>query len=291
MRKQLLLPLLLLLASELSASENSYRRMAGEFSKAADRHRIKRIAVLPFIADGELSQEGRNVTQALTTQLARLGKVEVVEREMLDQLLQEQRLMYAGVTQSPQSPQDSHSLEAAEAILTGSVVRTQELLKVYARLIELKTGKLLAAADSQSEYDWTQGFDRSWGHQTAVPALEVAPPSLESFSPSALRDALADIRCSQLEETLSRFHVSILDLKARYWAAKMKEPDFSYSSLTHNPGSEIPNREIRMQFYDLLKSWYYQPQVPRLTPTETKALWDAERGMENLRQTCGEGGA
>ena len=79
---------------------------------------------------------------------------------------------------------------------------------------------------------------------------------------------------------------SILDAKARYWAAKIKEPDFSYASLTSNPGSEISNPRLRTRFYDLMKAWHRLEFTPKLNPLELKSLTEAEEKILRIMKEC-----
>ncbi|OGS01127.1 MAG: hypothetical protein A3G41_00070 [Elusimicrobia bacterium RIFCSPLOWO2_12_FULL_59_9] len=255
------------LAASASASK-SYTNLAAELTQAALSHHVSQVAVLPFNStDNSEFQDGSSVSERLITQMVRLGRVRVVERELLDKVMREQRLMQTGAVDVDEFRQVGRLLPV-EAIITGSVSPLGDQLEVHARLIEVGTGKVLFALQAEFENEW---FDAPF--QASAEPL----PAQAGAKPEA---------CDRAGDIIDSLVISILDLKARYWALKVREPDFSYIQLTLDPGAKILNQRIRVWFYDLLTAWYNRGDAPRLTPSEHNKLMQTEVKILNLVKTC-----
>lgn len=236
------------------AQAAGYRNIARDFSRAAAKHGAVKVAVLPFAdAGGRASGSAARVVERLTTDMVRQGGVEVVEQGLL--------------------------AKVPDAVVTGKIYRNGDQIDVYARLIVPDTGRVLSAGHARVERDWMDDIQ--------VPALDVAVPALEVPVPGLLRDSLSRRDCGRAGEELERMERSILQLKARYWAARSIAPGFSSRSLISNPGSEIPDRGLRSRFYELLRFWRSRGAAAALTPREHEGLLTAMRRMAALAETCG----
>ena len=63
-----------------------------------------------------------------------------------------------------------------------------------------------------------------------------------------------------------------VELKARYWAVKVRDPGFSYSGLERAPGSELRDYGTLQRFYELFNAYYYQDGPVVLTEPESSRL-------------------
>lgn len=253
-RETAALLILTLAAPPASSSQAGYRNIAKEFSQSALKHGAVKVAVLPFAeADGRASGSAARVAERLTTDMVRIGRVQVVERSLLGNV--------------------------PDAVVTGSVYRNGDKLDIYARLIEPGTGRVLSARHARVEREWTDDIQ--------VPAMEMAGRALAVPVPGLLRDSLGERDCGDAGETLERMERSILQLKARYWASRMSAPGFSSRALISNPGSEILDRGLRSRFYELLGFWRSRGEAAGLTAGERETLLGAMRRMAALAETCG----
>lgn len=272
---------LLLLASPGAHAGDAYRSLAREFSRAGAKAEIRRIAVLPFASvDGSRSLDGEGVAERLTTQLIRAGRPQVVERRLLERVMEEHRLMSTGLIRQAEIKRLGELL-SADAVLTGSLFETKGRLEIHARLIEVETGRALHAAQAEVEPDWAL--------TARVPSLEVAPPAFEVPAPLFLRDAIGSrgsVDCADAEARLEVLERGSLGLKARFWAARLREPGFSPAELKRNPGSEIADPELRARFYGLLRAWSAAQASPELTAAERRMLADGEEEAEGIRTAC-----
>jgi len=120
--------------------------MINPFAPIADSERTK-IAVLDFTIQGkghETEDMGEIVAEWLITALVKEGRFDVIERRLLKKILGEQELGATGVLD-----QDSVSklgkLLGVKAIISGSVIRFQNIIEVNARVIDVETASIITA--------------------------------------------------------------------------------------------------------------------------------------------------
>ena len=276
----------IILAAALTAfpaHADGFKAMARDLASEAKKAGVSRVAVMPFeAADGSSSRDGWNISEKLVTQLVRTGKVQTLERSMLKALMDEHRLGRSGAL-DPATLRKLGRVLSAEGIVTGSFVTVGREVVVNARLVNVETGVIIAASERRADRDW---FD--------LPALFVPAPEFTVEAPTilgegeyALRDSVAeDGNCDNAATTVDRLEGQILDLKARYWAGKLKG-GLNLATLKENPGSRISDPELKQEFYDKLKGWYARARVPDLTPAETKRFVAVDGKAYTLAQKCG----
>ncbi len=167
-----------------------------------------------------------------------------------------------------------------QALLKGSVYPDGAGFIVTARLVETGSGRLLGAGEARVPARVTE--------LPPVPELDWAAPPVTAPAPSDLRDAMAEEdACSSALKRLRELNAKALDLKARYWAAKLKDPSFSLASLTRNPGSELQDRAARRGFYDLLAGYHAGGRAPLLTAGERQQLEAFMKRENEVLGRCG----
>jgi TolB-like protein len=144
--------LLLLAASGCRADS---LRQAAEKIKAdlADRPQ-KRVAVLAFpYHDGRLSSGSTILQERLTTFLAEDGKLDVVERSLVDKILEERR--WSG-SLTAEEAKDIGRILGASALVAGTLNDLDEnTVEVNARAVDVETGKILTAARAETRRTWS----------------------------------------------------------------------------------------------------------------------------------------
>lgn len=258
--------------------------LAKTLGDAAARKAVKRVAVIPFAGPrGGTSFSGSVLSERLVTRLLGRGGLEVVERPLLESVLKEQKLGLFGIME-PRTAQALGRVLGVDAILTGTAVELRgERVELNARLIHAETAQVLAAATARVPKDWEEpaGADST--------SLVVAVPELpEAGGPGASwRDSLNDEAAEGCREREKRLEVALMDYKARFWAAKLKDPAFSPRRITRNPGSEIRDPELRARFYELMRRRYYSGDAEPLAPLERAALASGLEELRALAETCG----
>lgn len=110
-----------------------------------------KIAVIEFSnLDGSVSKLGRYIAEELITRLYRTDKFEVVERNMLNKIMEEHQLTLSGFVDES-SAREIGRILGVDAIASGSVTDLVDEVKINARLISTETGKIFSVASVRVE--------------------------------------------------------------------------------------------------------------------------------------------
>ena len=271
-----------LLLAAPSAMAGDFDKLAAQLAAGAKAHGRSRIAILPFqVIGGKGSTSGRIVSERLVGPLMAGGGVEVIERAMLESVMREQQLQFSGVVDA-KSVKEIGKILNVDAVVTGTVIALKDdRVEVNARLIDAESAKILFAAEIKVEQDWNESLfdDASWAG--------VAIPPLPNFDLATNANA-AEWGCMGVPDQIDDLERSVTDLKARYWAKKLRD-GLDGASLKRNPGSEIRNTEIRAQFYKNLKV-HTSAAEPDMTDEEYSRLKSTLERIAHLNDSCrGEG--
>ena len=266
--------------------------MARKLSSVARDKGVSRVAVLPLEGQGlGGSREGAVLSERLVQEIVRFGRVRVVERARLPELMAERRLSQTGAMgASVRTPGAAdHLLQPADAVVTGSFARRGAKMRVSARLVHAQSGEILAAVEEamvwESDSDPGLGDSGSWNLVVPAPQFMAEVPQMEMDS-IQLRDAPREEDCSDAAERVDRIEADILDVKARFWAGQLRQGVSPYG-LTRNPGSSISDAALKNNFYDSLRDWYYRADRPELTPRELERFQRKEAQAVDILRRCG----
>ncbi len=265
------------------AAAGDYGQLAVPLARAAREHSRKRLAVLPFETIGLKAASGRIVSERLLGPLMAEGTVEVVERQLLEAVVREQRLQVSGLV-DPRSVRELGRILDVDAIVTGTVTALKnDKLEINARLIDSETAKVLGTATAKVDKDWDEPFfdSEAFGQFPALPRMDLAAPA--AAGDWGLRDSVGG--CASAASDVDALERAAVDLKARFWASKLRE-GLDARSLTRNPGSEIRNESIRSDFYARLNR-YHQDGAGQLDGRERERLSLILSELKNLNQSCG----
>ena len=106
------------------------------------------IAVIDLDASGVSSSEAKTLTDRLSTELFSIGTFDVMERDKMAEILQEQGFQLSGIVST------EHMIEAGELIgvrhiVAGSIAKLGSKYLLNVRVVDVKTGKILAAASEE----------------------------------------------------------------------------------------------------------------------------------------------
>lgn len=96
---------------------------------------------------GNISELGMFIAEELTTKLYKKSKLEIVERQMLKKILKEQNLGLSGFIDE-QTAVSIGNILGADAIITGTITVVGKYIRINARVISTKSGKVLSAASA-----------------------------------------------------------------------------------------------------------------------------------------------
>jgi tetratricopeptide (TPR) repeat protein/TolB-like protein len=112
-----------------------------------------RIAVLDFPdLQGNVTSLGRFVAEELTTRLFLTKRFEVIERQLLNKVLDELKLGATGFVDSS-SAQEIGNILGVSAIVSGTLSELSSTVRVNARVIATTTGMIVAAASAELPKD------------------------------------------------------------------------------------------------------------------------------------------
>ena len=278
---------LLLAQAAQFARADEMSGLARELARAARSAGLRRVAVASLEPwRGEERGEGTLLTERLTTALARSGKVQAVERRLLPKLMEERSLQRTGALEKG-SGAAAGALSRVDALVTGTYHIAGSKVRVLARVVNAETGVIVGAAEAEFERESEDGF-------FSAGPFEVPPvPSLASLQTAPLgdfdaRDAVSDEgdRCEGAAAKVNALEASILDLKARYWALRLRR-GLPAREVTVNPGSTIPDPELKRRFYDALEAWHRSASIPELTAAEVSRFVKLDGEAYSLFRDCG----
>lgn len=252
-----LLPGLLLTALFCGgASAEDYSKLSAGIARAASASGVSCVSVGAFSAVPGAEEEARYAAEATYAGLATAGL------RVLDQETLEAHVPDGGgwLTALPEK-------QRPQAILKGAIFRDEAGYKLMVRLVHTASGRVLGVGSLRAETISSE--------VPAVPKMDWNTPPLEAPVPSDLRDAPTGDPgpdCGKAFAQLGRINSKILDLKARYWAAKMRAPGFTYASLIRNPGSEIRDTGERQKFYQLLARYHDAKESPGIESHQSVKL-------------------
>jgi TolB-like protein len=106
----------------------------------------QRIAIAEFEASGG-DRLGAVVSERIIAKVVRWGRLEVVERNRLAKVMEEYRLSQAGLVE-PSTAKEIGRLLGVDGIITGTAIRVGNRVRISARLIEVESGRVLAAGEA-----------------------------------------------------------------------------------------------------------------------------------------------
>lgn len=102
-----------------------------------------KVAVLDFGTVGDSEDLGRGAAEILRTTLVETGKYKIIERRMLKQVLEEQKLSLGGVIDQKEAA-GIGKLLGAKLVAVGSVVRLGESYTLNIRFVDVETGEVVS---------------------------------------------------------------------------------------------------------------------------------------------------
>ncbi len=271
-RRVVLAMLAVAACADAARASQDIQEMAKVIVMTAGTRGIKRVAIVPFTGPrGASSYSGSIISERLVSHILARGQLDLIERRLLDKVLEEQRLGVFGIMDQD-TVKTLGKVLGVDAILTGSIVELHnERVEINARLINAETAQVIAADTVRVSKDWE---DRPIGEDMStwiVPVPQLNGDFFRSGGTTCL---------SRVDEVERR----LLDFKARYWAERLKDPSFTLRSLKRNPGSEIHDEDLRREFYVKMRERYDAPARTPLLPSEQAAL---AKGLEEVKVLTG----
>jgi TolB-like protein len=108
--------------------------------------KINKIAVIEFSnLEGKVSDLGRYLAEELTTRLFRTGRFQIVERRLMNKMIEEQKLSISGLIDENTASRVGRVL-GVDALATGTIADLNTSVKINARMIATETGSVFSVA-------------------------------------------------------------------------------------------------------------------------------------------------
>ncbi len=257
--------------SYAAAADSDYDALARDLAQSARMNGISRVALGQFSAAGGTEEEARYASEKTATGLSDQKGLEIIDQSVLES--------YAGSKEGWLAKIPSKM--RPQAFIRGSVFKDGEDLTIMTKLVDAASGRVLAALEIRAGARFTElpaVPDMNWG----------APPALAALK-NDFRDAPSDdaFNCEGAFKEMYKINAAAVDLKARYWARKMKEPGFAYGGLSRNPGSEIKDPQDKQKFYELLTKYHGDNRLPALPAAQLKKLEAFMEREDAVIDKCG----
>ena len=130
---------------------------SGDKGKANTRKRDQKIkiGIIEFQSLNEEAKKdilGKVFSEVLTTSFVNSDAFNIIEREHIEKVVKELQLTQSGII-DPSSAKQIGKMVGADAILTGSVIKFGNDMRVDARIIEVESGIILTAEKAMGNTD------------------------------------------------------------------------------------------------------------------------------------------
>lgn len=139
---------LIMIANSLAQGSLDQRiaELSQQISKEMSDNNKRTIAVIEFSdLDGNVTNLGKYISEELITKLYLTKKFKVIERQLLNKIIAEQKLSLAGMI-DPNSAKKLGGVLGVDAIVSGTITDLSQSLKVNARILNSETGEIFAVA-------------------------------------------------------------------------------------------------------------------------------------------------
>ncbi|MBI4422731.1 MAG: VWA domain-containing protein [Elusimicrobia bacterium] len=155
MRKSMAMAAAMLLLGSPVLAADSLKKLARKLEKGLAGDAARKVAILSFPYPDKTNSSGSTVVQErLTTFLAEGGKIQVVERQLLQKILEERKLAQTGLLDAKTS-QELGQVLGVGALVTGTLNDVgRGLTEVNARAIDAATGRILSAGQAEVARTW-----------------------------------------------------------------------------------------------------------------------------------------
>jgi TolB-like protein len=135
-----------LVAKPQESLDSNLSNLVNQIVNGIHKEGKTKIAVVEFSdLNGHTSVLGKFLAEELITRLFITNKFEVIERQLLNKIIEEHKLNFTGLI-DPNSAKELGRILGVEAIISGTITDLNESIKINARLISTETGQIFSVA-------------------------------------------------------------------------------------------------------------------------------------------------
>ncbi|MDD2331716.1 MAG: FlgO family outer membrane protein, partial [Candidatus Cloacimonetes bacterium] len=164
---------------ESRSLDDQLNNLTQQLISSLNQMKKNKIAIMEFPdLHGRISEFGKFIPEELTTRLFMTRRFEVVERQLLNKVLEEQNLGMTGILDESSAARIGKIL-GVDAIVTGSITDLGNVVRINSRLIATETASVFAV--SSVSIDKNEGITTMLGKYADS---STKPVSTSSVSPS-----------------------------------------------------------------------------------------------------------
>lgn len=147
--------------------------IANDMVKSLSQEKKSKIAIMEFPdLNGQVSESGKFIPEELTTRFFRTKRFDVVECQLINKVIDEQRLGVTGMLDANSAAEIGKML-GVEAIVTGTITDIGASIRINARMIATQTGSVFAVSSANISKD-----DYILALMKKIPAHDAYPYSM-----------------------------------------------------------------------------------------------------------------
>lgn len=122
------------------------KELAISIGNEMQKENINTVAVYDFLRiDGEKDDFGRLLSEELTTNLFALRKFQIIERNMLESILEENKLQLSQIVDQ-KTAKEIGKITGVDALFLGTYIDSGDHIRINARIISTETGAIFSAS-------------------------------------------------------------------------------------------------------------------------------------------------
>lgn len=243
------------------------------------------VAVVEFTdLQGNVTDFGRFLAEELVTRLGDLEKFKVIERQLLNKIIAEQKLSLTGIV-DPASAKQLGKILGVDAIVAGSVTNLAQSVRVNARLISAETGEVFATAAADIFKDESVTGLLAGQSVNKKESSQSSPPVKSQFRVN-VRDFIVDLKACRMLATSLLCSLTVTNDSSSDREVEVYAGSSNLNRLVDEFGGEYVAKELQLGA-DKSDGWWGKPSaqntlVPHVAVKLLLSFPDVNREAKNI---------
>ncbi len=253
------------------SANDDYKQIVSALCSTIDKS-TNSVAVVGFsYSDGRDSKDGVVVAERISTELIRINKSPVVERQELEKVIKELKLHRTGLI-DPSSSKDIGKMLGASTVVLGTLTELPENnIELHVRMVEVESGKVLRATSGVIKKDWLEQYRRNLEEVTVE--IEKNPKDAMAFYNRGLINS--DLK--DYEAAIANFGLAITinpTFQEAYYAragAYRYNGDIDKALEDYNKALQLNPNDFRV-YFDRGSAYFHKGTLDKAIEDFTKVL-------------------
>ena len=248
--------------------------LTNQMVKSLSQERKSKIAIMEFPdLHGNVSELGKFIPEELTTRLFITRRFEVVERQLLNKVLEEQNLGTTGLVDATSAAQIGKML-GVDAIVSGTITDMGNTIRINARMIATETASIFAVSSvsiDKEEHIAVMMTRMAGSPAQTIPAAEPRKSEPIAISPASIPAEIAPERVALAKTEVDNFLYEFIS--GRLTADKKLILEVLVTNKSHKDEQISINRNDT-RLYDNMGQEYTRP-VLSIGPKQSGGSWSS----------------